>query len=75
MSNHNLFLSRNKKNNVYPFKPQFYYLKWGLRESKLRGHVFVMNKKNINIFRLKKGPYLELGMSFSYVTCHMGCIK
>ena len=27
-----MFLSRNKKNNVYPCKPQFYYiLKWGLR--------------------------------------------
>ena len=22
-----MFLSRNKKNNVYPFKPQFYYIK------------------------------------------------
>ena len=26
-----MFLSRNKKNNVYPCKPQFYYIKWGLR--------------------------------------------
>ena len=24
-----LFLSRNKKNNVYPCKPQFYYMKMG----------------------------------------------
>ena len=24
-------LSRNKKNNVYPCKPQFYYIKVGLR--------------------------------------------
>ena len=24
-----MFLSRNKKNNVYPCKPQFYYLKVG----------------------------------------------
>ena len=37
-----LFLSRNKKNNVYPCKPQFYYKKWGLRGSKLYRHVFVM---------------------------------
>ena len=22
-----MFLSRNKKNNVYPWKPQFYYIK------------------------------------------------
>ena len=24
---HSMFLSRNKKNNVYPCKPQFYYIK------------------------------------------------
>ena len=27
MSIHNLFLSRNNKKNVYPWKPQFYYIK------------------------------------------------
>ena len=26
-----IFLSRNKKNNVYPCKPQFYYIKVGLK--------------------------------------------
>ena len=34
-----MFLSKNKKNSVYPFKPQFYYIKVG---SKLHRHVFVM---------------------------------
>ena len=24
-----MFLRRNKKNNVYPYKPQFYYIKGG----------------------------------------------
>ena len=24
-----MFLSKNKKNNVYPYKPQFYYIKMG----------------------------------------------
>ena len=33
-----MFLSRNKKNNVYPYKPQ----KWGLRGSELYRYVFVM---------------------------------
>ena len=28
---HNLFLGRNKKNNVYPCKPQFYYIKVGFK--------------------------------------------
>ena len=36
-----MFLSRNKKNNVYPCKPQFYYIK--VRGSKLYRHVFVVN--------------------------------
>ena len=27
-----MFLSRNKKNNVYPCKPQFYYIKSGVKE-------------------------------------------
>ena len=35
-------LSRNKKNNVYPCKPQFYYIKVGLNGVKLYRHVFVM---------------------------------
>ena len=26
-----MFLSRNKKNNVYPCKPQFYYIKLGFK--------------------------------------------
>ena len=30
-----MFLGRNKKNNVYPCKPQFYYIKVGLKGVKL----------------------------------------
>ena len=33
---------QKQENNVYPFKPQFYYIKGGLRGSKLYKHVFVM---------------------------------
>ena len=29
------FLSRNKKNNVYPCKPQFYYIKVGFKGVKI----------------------------------------
>ena len=39
-----MFLSSNKKNNVYPCKPQFYYIKVVLRGSKLYRYVFVMLK-------------------------------
>ena len=30
-----MFLSRNKKNNVYPCKPQFYYIKVGFEGVKI----------------------------------------
>ena len=36
------FLSRNKRNNVYPCKPQFYSLKVGFKGSKIYRRVFVM---------------------------------
>ena len=39
-----MFLSRNKKNNVYPCKPQFYYIKVGFKR-----HVFVMTYSDIFI--------------------------
>ena len=37
-----MFLSRNKKDNLYPCKPQFYYKKVGFKGSKLYRRVFVM---------------------------------
>ena len=38
-----MFLCRNKKNNVYPCKPQFYYIKVGFHGgSTLYRYVFVM---------------------------------
>ena len=37
-----MFLSGNKKNNVYPYKPQFHYIKVGLRGSTLNRLAFVM---------------------------------
>ena len=30
-----MFLSRNNKNNVYPWKPQFYYIKVGFKRVKI----------------------------------------
>ena len=37
-----MFLSRNKKNNVYSCKPQFYYIKVRLKGSKLHRYVLVV---------------------------------
>ena len=31
-----MFLGRNKKNNVYPCKPQFYYIKMGFNGVKIK---------------------------------------
>ena len=47
-----MFLDRNKKNNVYSCKPQFYYIKVGFKGVKIIKHVFVMN------FILPKTPFL-----------------
>ena len=55
-----MFLSRNKKTNVYPCKPQFYYIKWGLRGSKLYRRVFVMN-----LFRAAGIVRLDIDMLLS----------
>ena len=42
---HSLFFEQNKKNNIYPCKPQFYYIKGGFKgESKLYRCVFAMKK-------------------------------
>ena len=30
-----MFISRNKKNNVYPCKPQFYYIMFGFKGVKI----------------------------------------
>ena len=37
-----MLLSRNKKNKVYPCKPQFYYIKVGFNGVKIYRHVCVM---------------------------------
>ena len=46
-----MLLSGKRKNNVYPFKPQVYYIKGVLRESKLYRHVFVMGRELRNVKR------------------------
>ena len=46
-----MFLSRYKKNNVYPCKPQFYYIKVGLKRSALYRYVFVMKFKFLIVLR------------------------
>ena len=43
-----MYLSKNnKKNNLYPYKPQLHHIKVGFEGSKLYRHVFVMK---LNLF-------------------------
>ena len=55
-----MFLSRNKKNNVYPCKPQFYFIKVGFKGSNYKGvfswcwgiytlTILVLNLKQVHI--------------------------
>ena len=47
-----MFYSRNKKNNVYPFIAHFFYIKLGLRGSKLHRYVFVISLLIFILLRL-----------------------
>ena len=53
-----MFLSRNKKNNVYPCKPQFFYIKVGFKGVKIYRSVFVMCFKVVDLQRKKQ--YLRI---------------
>ena len=50
-----MFLSRNKKNNVYPSKPQFYYIKVGFKG----GQNYIGMKKN-EIFQIKNSDIFHI---------------
>ena len=54
-----MFLSRNKKNNVYPCKPQFYYIKVWFKGVKIIVAFFVMIIWCAFFF--KEGIYLHHG--------------
>ena len=48
-----MFLSRNNKNNVYPCKPQFYYIKVRFKGVKLYRYVFVMDNVCHSVTKFK----------------------
>ena len=59
-----MFLSRNKKNNVYPCKPQFYYIKVGFKGVKIIKDVSVMIDSMSHIIRKLK---FGVNMALTYV--------
>ena len=65
-----MFLSRNKKNNVYPCKPQFYYIKVGFKWVKTIWPCFRDAKILCTIYLLK-----HLVMSCHECLEHFGTIE
>ena len=54
-----MFLSINKKNNVYPCKPQYYYIKVGLKEVKIIKVCFrdTVSWKRVNFIKTSLSPF------------------
>ena len=50
-----MFLSRNKKNNVYPCKPQFYYIKVGFKGG--QNFIGMFSWWKLNLLLSLKAPY------------------
>ena len=67
-----IFLSRNKKNKVYPCKPQFYYIKVGFKGVKIiqacfRDYCKTLNICDIKIWRFEgKSLFADLILTHSY---------
>ena len=67
-----MFLSRNKKNNVYPCKPQFYYIKVGLKGVKIIFGMFSWWKWCsyfcLYVTAVTKWKYYTINLRIRYVT-------
>ena len=55
-----MFLSRNKKNNVYPCKPQFYYIKVGFKGVKI---IQVCFRDGLSFLKWIKNEMISYGIS------------
>ena len=54
-----MYFQQNKKNNIYPCKPQFYYIKGAFKGSKLYWRVFVMWSQCLNIDSVSESRVFE----------------
>ena len=66
-----MFLSRNKKNNIYPCKSQFYYIKVEFKGVKLYRNIAVMDciasvriNVKVNLTMYNNRNYCLLGFNF-----------
>ena len=62
-----MLLSRNNKNNVYPYKPQFYYIKVGFKGVKLYRHVFVMYMRTAKALTILSNVQAFLGLLCQHI--------
>ena len=72
-----LFINRNKKNNVYPYEPQLFYIKVGFKGSKLYRHIFVMRTavarlKNIGCLGTHRTRIIPTSLCIGFSPAHMG---
>ena len=61
-----VFLSRHKKNNVYPCKPQFYYIKVGFKGVNIISVRFVMSRSKKVFNPFLKFCFSAAGMRTSF---------
>ena len=55
-----MFFSRNKENNVYPCKPQFYYIKVGFKGVQIIQVCFRDGFTFFHVFFVSKGNFFRL---------------
>ena len=60
-----MFLSKNKKNNVYPCKPQFYYIKVGFKGVKI---IYTERKKKRRVNFIPKFHSKKFVKYFTMIT-------
>ena len=68
-----MFMSINKKNNVYPYKPQFYYIKVGFKGVKIILACFHDGRLKFGTERVKgNGNIFRRGISVKIVIPYFG---
>ena len=72
-----MFLSRNKKNNIYPYKPQFYYIKCGIRGSNFRDDIVDTGAENPAsiLYKSTAGRYRPVSYPDGPITARCRVIK
>ena len=69
-----MFSTRNKKNNVYPYKPQFYYIKVGFKKHHFISWMSVCCINMISIWQVSRRIYhCYIILYFAYFVLSNNC--